>query len=205
LIPLVFYQKGFSSNLKELIIQFKGASTPVHAINIRAINQSLLSFLDTCRTSLPSRFTYLFEFLVDHYLIFGILLAALLLSHAISKHASDFESLLLITVSIVLIPQTVNYYVLLLYFIPLVFCWSEELQLDLSLKLFMAALAVVMVPKGVPLWFPFGFWSPSAATYSSFLNPLCGLLISAICIYTINRRRYFSSKKHFIEANTHQD
>jgi hypothetical protein len=105
----------------------------------------------------------------------------------------------------VAIPQTVGYYVLLLYFVPLVFCWSEELQLNLRLKLIMAALAVVMVPKGIPLWFPFGFWSPAAATYTSFLNPLCALFISAICVYSINRRRYFSSKEYFIGANTHQD
>jgi hypothetical protein len=205
LLPLVFYQGGFLSNLRELINQFKGASTPVHAINIRAYNHSLLSFLDTCRTSLPNAFANLFEFLISHYSIFGLFIAIFLLSHAISKHASDFESLLLITVSMVAIPQTVGYYVLLLYFVPLVFCWAEELQLNLCLKLIMAALAVVMVPKGIPLWYPFGFWSPAAATYTSFLNPLCAFFISAICVYSINRRRYFSSKEHFIEVDTRQD
>jgi hypothetical protein len=205
LAPLVFYQKGTLSNFKELINQFKGASTPVHAINIRAFNHSLLSFLDTCRTSLPDTVANLFEFLISHYSLFGVLLAVILLSHAISKHASDFESLLLITVSMVTIPQTVGYYVLLLYFVPLIFCWSEELQLDWKMKLTMAALAVVMVPKGVPLWFPFGLWSPAAATYTSFLNPLCALFISAICVYSINRRRYFNLKKDFTEATILQN
>ena len=206
LLPMVFYERGFFVNLRELINQFQGASTPVHAINIRAYNHSLLSFLDTCRTSLPNAFANLFEFLINNYSLFGVFIAVLFLSHATSKHASDFESLLLITVSMVAIPQTVGYYVLLLYFVPLVFCWSEELQLNLCLKLIMAALAVVMVPKGIPLWFPFGFWSPAAATYTSFLNPLCALFISAICVYSINRRRYFSSKKSFfIEANTQKD
>jgi hypothetical protein len=105
----------------------------------------------------------------------------------------------------VTIPQTVGYYVLLLYFVPLIFCWSEELQLDWKMKLTMAALAVVMVPKGVPLWFPFGLWSPAAATYTSFLNPLCALFISAICVYSINRRRYFNLKKDFTEATILQN
>ena len=205
LLPLIFYQNGFLSNLRELINQFKGASTPVHAIRIRAYNHSLLSFLETCRTSLTKMFASLFEFLINHYSLFGVLIAIILLSHATSKYSSDFESLLLITVSMVAIPQTVGYYVLLLYFVPLVFCWSEELQLNTSLKFIMAALAVVMVPKGIPLWYPFGFWSPDAATYTSFLNPLCALLISSVCIYSINRRRFFSSKSHVAEAKTFKD
>jgi len=201
LVPLFFYQGGVTSNFKELFNQFKGASTSVHAIEIRAYNHSLLSFLDTCRTSLPNTFETLFDLLVNHYSLFGVLLAVILLTHATSKHASDFESLLLITVSMVAIPQTVGYYVLLLYFVPLVFCWSEELQLDLNLKLILAPLAVVMVPKGVPLWLPFGFWSPAGATYTSFLNPLCALFVSGICLYSINKRRFLKLKKNCAEVD----
>ena len=200
LIPLIFYKRGFSSNLTELINEFQSASNPIHALNIRAFNHSLLSFFDTCRTSLPSKFATLFEFLIDHYSLFGVLLAVVLLSHATSKHASDFESLLLITVPMVSIPQVVGYYVLLLYFVPLVFAWSKQLQLDLNMKLIMAALAVVMVPKGIPLGSPFGPWSPSVATYTSFLNPLCALFVASICIYSINKRRYLAFSKQDIDA-----
>jgi hypothetical protein len=200
LIPLLFYKRGFSSNLKELINEFQSATNPIHALNIRAFNHSLFSFFDTCRTSLPHAVTSFFNFTVIHYSLFGLLFTAGLLSHAISKHASDFESLLLITVPMVSIPQVVGYYVLLLYFVPLVFAWSENLQLDLKMKLIMAALAVVMVPKGIPLWSPFGPWSQSAATYTSFLNPLCALFVASICIYSINKRRFLAFLKQDIDA-----
>ena len=205
LVPLIFYQKCFFSNLNELVRQFRAAGTPVHAINIRAFNNSLFSFLDTCRTSLPSALTNPFEIMVNNYSLFGILFAIILLTHAVSKHASDFDSLLLVTVAMVTIPQTVNYYVLLLYFVPLIFSWSEELQLNLKLKLIMAALAIVMVPKSVPLWSPFGPWSPGAATYTSFVNPLCALFISFVCVYSINRRRYSMFSNRIRPSNIHQD
>ena len=186
--PLSLYEKGLIKNFKELIYQFTSASTPVHAVKIRGINSSLLALLDTCRTSVIPYFSTCFQFLIDNYTIAGLIFTSFLLLYSISKHASDYESLLLITVVICLVPQTVNYYVLLLYFVPLLFLWADGESADLSKTIIVTMIAIIMVPKNLPLWLPFGYWSPAAATYTSLLNPVCGLVIAFTCIKNISIR-----------------
>lgn len=205
IIPLSFYNNGLLGNFKEMSSQFIGASNPQHATNIRAYNSSLLALLDTCRTSVVPYFSTSFQFLEDKYTIVGLIFTIILLVHSISKHASDFESLLLTTVVICLVPQTVGYYVLLLYFVPLLFLWANNESSDLRNKIVLAAIAIIMVPKGLPLWFPFGYWSPAAATYTSLLNPVCGLLIAFTCIKNISTRRLTARKLVTNSKDIHQD
>lgn len=188
-LPLAFYDRGLFVNATEMLSQFAGSSTPIHAVKIRGYNSSLLAFFDTCRTSFGSHFSSLFSFLVDNYTIVGAILMMIFLIFATSKCATDFESLLLITVSMCLLPQTVGFYVLLLYFVPMLFHWADAKNVTSSEKTITAAIAILMVPKGLPLWQPFGYWSPAAATFTSFLNPLLGLTIAFICIIRIVHRR----------------
>jgi len=189
IIPMSLYERGFSANLRELISQFIGSSNPQHAVGIRGYNSSLLSLLDTCRTSVIPHFSTFIQFLEDHYTIVGAVFMLILLLHSVSKHSSNFESLLLITVVICLVPQTVGYYVLLLYFVPLLFLWVDSDSETSKNGSILIAIAVIMVPKGFPLWFPLGNWSPASATYTSLLNPACGLIISFVCIKNISGRR----------------
>jgi len=188
-LPLMFYEKGYLKNLKEMISQFAGSSTTAHAIKIRAYNNSLLAFFDTCRTSVGGRFSDFFLFLENHYSICGIVLMSILLLFAVSKYSSDLQSLLLITVVVCVIPQTVGYYVLLLYFVPLLFLWADAERMSLSTKLILVALAIIMIPKGFPIWLPANIWTPAAATYTSLLNPLCGIVIAVTCMSDVIRQR----------------
>jgi hypothetical protein len=188
-LPLTFYEKGYLKNLREMISQFSGSSTTSHAIKIRGYNNSLLAFFDSCRTSFGGRFSYFFEFLENHYSICGIVFLLILLFFSISKYSSDLQSLFLITIAICVIPQTVGYYVLLLYFVPLLFLWADAERMSLSTKLILVALAIIMIPKGFPIWLPTNYWSPAAATYTSLLNPLCGIVIAVICMRDIILQR----------------
>lgn len=188
-LPLMFYKKGYINNLREMISQFAGSSTTTHAIKIRGYNNSLLSFFDTCRTSVGGRFSDFFLFLENHYTICGIVVMSILLLFAVCKYSSDLQSLLLITVVVCVIPQTVGYYVLLLYFVPLLFLWADAERMSLSTKLILVALAIIMIPKGFPIWLPTNIWTPAAATYTSLLNPLCGIVIAVTCMSDVIRQR----------------
>lgn len=195
LLPLAFYDRGLFDNAKAMLSQFAGSSTPIHAVKIRGYNSSLLAFFDTGRTSFGSHFSLAFNFLEDHYTIVGAILMFIFLMSAISKFGTDFESLLLITVSMCLLPQTVGFYILLLYFVPMLFHWADEKNVTSSEKIITSAIAILMVPKGFPLWLPFGYWSPAAATFTSFLNPLLGMTIAFICVARISGRRLKSFKR----------
>jgi hypothetical protein len=196
-LPLMFYEKGYLNNLRELVSQFAGSSTTTHAIKIRAYNNSLLAFFDTCRTSFGGQFTNFFMFLEEHYSIFGIVLMSILLLFSICKYSSDLQSLFLITVVICVIPQTIGYYVLLLYFVPLLFLWTNTERVSRSTKLILVASAIIMIPKGFPVWLPTNYWSSGTATYTSLLNPLCGIVIAIICIREIilNRSKSIAEGK----------
>lgn len=205
LLPLAFYDRGLFNNTKEMLSQFVGSSTPMHAVKIRGYNSSLLALFDTCRTSFGSHLAWVFNFLVNHYTIVGVILLFLFLISATSKFATDFESLLLITVTMCLLPQTVGFYVLLLYFVPMLFYWADAKHVTSSEKTITSAIAILMVPKGLPLWLPFGFWSPAAATFTSFLNPLLGMTIAFICIARISGRRLKSFKRISQLIDSHLD
>lgn len=193
-IPLGFYGNGFLNNLKEMVSQFIVASSQQRAANVRAYNSSLLSFFDTLRTSFGGHFDLSFQFLISNYSIIALIVTITFLIFSMSRHATDFESLLLITVTVCLIPQTISFYVLLLYFVPLLFYWASDLSCTRNKNGLMLLIAIIMVPKGLPLWNPFGTWSPSVATYTSLVNPGCGLLIALICISAISLS-YWKSKK----------
>ena len=188
-VPLVFYTRGLVSNFQEMISQFGGSSSPEHAVRIVGYNSSLFSFLETCRIKPGLPVSEVFLFLENNYTYLGLTILVIFCLLAISKSATDLDSLFLITAAICLLPQTVNYYVLLLYFVPLLYLWLNAENFDVYRKIQTMAIAVVMTPKGLPLGLPFEFWTSSAPTYSSLVNPLCGLLLAAISIRCIWAQR----------------
>ena len=188
LIPMMFYTRGLFSNFREMISQFGGSSSPDHAVRIVGYNSSLFSLLETCRISLNVPLGEVFLFLENNYTYLGLAILVIFCLFAISKSATDLDSLFLITAAICLLPQTVNYYVLLLYFVPLLYLWLNAENFDVHRKIQTIAIAIVMSPKGFPLWLPLGSWSSAAPTFTSFLNPLLGLTIAFICIIKIVHR-----------------
>jgi len=205
LIPMMFYARGLISNFREMISQYIGTSSPEHAVNILGYNSSLFSLLETCRIKIGVPLDQVFLFLEDNYTYLSALILVVICLFAISKFATDLDSLFLITAAICLLPQTVNYYVLLLYFVPLLYLWLSAENFDIHRKIQTIAIAIVMTPKGLPLGVPFGIWSSSAPTYSSLINPLCGLTIAAMSIRLIQMRRKVllneAEKKEFMNTD----
>ena len=189
LIPMLFYARGLFSNFREMISQFSGSSSPEHAVNIVGYNSSLFSLFETCRVKIGVPLDQVFLFLENNYTYLGGLILVILCLLSISKYATDLDSLSLITVAICLLPQTVGNYVLLLYFVPLLYLWLNAENFDGYRKIQTIAIAIAMTPKGLPLGLPFDVWSSAAPTYSSLVNPLCGLTIAAMSFRCIQIQR----------------
>jgi len=202
-LPLFFYSGGFMRNFSELISQFLSSADTSHAMRIRAYNNSFYSLLGTIRLWNVPFVNEIAAFVQQQY--FGLLIAIsiLILFVTLRRNSAEWQTALAVCSFICAAPQVSAAYVYLLFLVPLGMMLNQDGVRDKvdhkHMRIALWLIAILLVPKGIPLWLPSSEWTPAAGTYAGLVNPsICLFLILQAAWASLFTRRVPSRNQHDI-------
>lgn len=181
LIPLIFYGDGVLKTLRSISENVK-INDGIYLRGYLAYNNSIKGSLITLESLGIPFVSRISTLALSNYVIVALLLLIVALIIFLNRQVTTGEIILVSAALMCSLATYVAPYVLAMYFIAILWLWKDSAKIsNFAIITYGWLLAILLMPRGLPLHFWNSEFAFSSPTYTSLLGGPCSVVIILVC------------------------